>query len=154
MYKKIFKLVAIFGILFFSAECATAKAITKNIIEPEKSKALKIPMEMYDLSVGPAGNTETLRVALQTVEFYYCDIYVEVIKFGETEGDPSIVTHTYLLNSFTLGKKLGVKLITGLKFIKWHEWNRFELQAEEADFMLIYKPKSGTFDINKIKNKK
>ena len=154
MNNRIVKTIVLLGILLLGTEYATAKSIAKNIIKPEKSEALKIPMEMYDLSVGPAGDTETLRVALQTVEFYYCDIYVEVIKFGETEGDPSIVKHTYLLNSFTLGKKLGVKLIAGLKFIKWHGWNRFELQAEEANFMLTYNPKSGTFDVKKLKSKR
>jgi len=150
MHNKIVKIIMFLGVLLLGAECVNAE----NIIKPEKSETLGIPLDIYSLSTGYGGGAETLRVRLQIIEPYYCNIYVEVIIPGETECNPSFIKDKYLFESSTLGKKLGVELITGLRFVKWHEWNRFELHAKEADFMLTYNPKDSTFDIKKLKSKR
>ena len=146
-------LTPVIYLVFFVFFSASSIASEKNTILPIKSVTIAIPTNIHYLSMGPRFRGEkSLRVSI-VIEEIYPSIFVEEITFGDVEGDPDIVTKSYYLSGFDVTEKLGEKKwsrLNNINYIKWHQWNEFEMKHNKIKFKIIYNS-NNKFNIEIIK---
>ena len=115
-----------------------------------------MPTEVYLLTTGPRYmNKKALRVSFVAEEIYP-SVYVEEITYGDTEGDPDIITRSsWLVGSdiaaaFKYREKYGYEYLTNLEFKSWSKWNEFTIQEKHNKFRIKYNP-DNKFNVTKIK---
>ncbi len=134
---------AIIAIIFYLLLFGNISAETIQI-KPLKGATVSIPTNVYFVTTGPRYMNKTaLRVSFIAEEIYP-SVYVEVITYGDTEGDPDIITASYWLSGsdiakgFNYNSKYGYEDLTNLEFKSWLKWNEFTLTERHNKFLIKY----------------
>lgn len=125
-------------------------------VNPIKGATISIPTEVYFVTTGPRHmDRKALRISI-IIEEVYPSIYVEEITYGDTEGDPDIITSSSWLNGFDIAKafnykdKYGYEYLTNLQFNSWTKWNEFTIKERHNKFKIKYNS-NNNFDVSRIK---
>jgi hypothetical protein len=133
-----------------SGRGATQKRSEILSSQEKRNAKISIPTEIVFVSTGPAtGEPAELRFILGVEDIYYY-IVIEEIKHGSTEGDPTLLSHSYFISNADIKRATDQQEIMNLVFRRWINSSEFELEINKTVYRVQYTA-SHKFKITPVK---